>query len=316
MDGDDPPERLVQAMRAWQQERAERLRQGERAISEWQRLQALLDGSTLDDLAAAAAGDAQAASSLATELGEAVDPAGHPISKLEANVARRREELLAETSRCDALRGNLQARRDALPDVSEAEEAVQAARAELQRVESLAETLDRTLQLLRSAEELVHRSLAPILAAAIGRWLPVVCQGAYEDVSVDPADLSVSVKEAATGQWRQARLLSEGTREQIYLLLRVAMAEHLVTNGEQAPLLLDEVTVQSDSMRKAHLLDVLHRLSAERQVVLFTHDDDVLAWAQQRLDGERDSVVMLPARKAPSEAPAPPVATLEVAAAD
>jgi hypothetical protein len=69
-------------------------------------------------------------------------------------------------------------------------------------------------------------------------------------------------------------------------------------------------------MRKAHLLDVLHRLSAERQVVLFTHDDDVLAWAQQRLDGERDSVVMLPARKAPSEAPAPPVATLEVAAAD
>jgi uncharacterized protein YhaN len=154
------------------------------------------------------------------------------------------------------------------------------------------------------------------LAAAIGRWLPVVCQGAYEDVSVDPADLSVSVKESATGQWRQARLLSEGTREQIYLLLRVAMAEHLVTNGEQAPLLLDEVTVQSDSLRKAQLLDVLHRLSAERQVVLFTHDDDVLSWAQKRLDGERDAVVMLPARQAVAEVREPPLASLEVAAAD
>jgi hypothetical protein len=315
-DGDDEPERLVAALRAWQQERAERLRQGEAAISEWQRLQALLDGSTLDDLAAAAASDAEAAKRLAAELGEAVDPAGRPISQLEADVARRRQELLAETSRCDALRGNLQARRDALPDVSEAEEAVLAARAELERVEGLAATLDRTLELLRSAEELVHRSLAPVLAAAIGRWLPVVCQGAYEDVSVDPADLSVSVKESATGQWRQARLLSEGTREQIYLLLRVAMAEHLVTNGEQAPLLLDEVTVQSDSLRKAQLLDVLHRLSAERQVVLFTHDDDVLSWAQKRLDGERDAVVMLPARQAVAEVREPPLASLEVAAAD
>ena len=204
---------------------------------------------------------------------------------------------MRESGRCDSLRGNLDARREALPDVAEAEESVLAARAELRRVEALAETLDRTIALLRSAEELVHRSLAPVLAASIGRWLPVVCRGAYVDVSVDPANLSVRVKEAASGQWRHARLLSEGTREQIYLLLRVAMAEHLVVNGETAPLLLDEVTVQSDALRKAELLDVLHRISAERQVVLFTHDDDVLEWAGRRLVSERDATVVLPARE-------------------
>jgi uncharacterized protein YhaN len=105
--------------------------------------------------------------------------------------------------------------------------------------------------------------------------------------------------------------LSEGTREQIYLLLRVAMAENLVTNGEVAPLLLDEVTVQSDVVRKGQLLDVLHRLSAERQVILFTHDDDVIGWAGRRLEGERDATVLLPGRVTGLSAEAQAVAVTE-----
>jgi uncharacterized protein YhaN len=111
----------------------------------------------------------------------------------------------------------------------------------------------------------------------------------------------VTVKEEATGRWRTARLLSEGTREQIFLLLRVAMAEHLVTTNERAPLILDEVTAQSDAERKVQLLDVLHRLSAERQVVLFTHDADVVSWAEQALREPQDRLVRLdgPRRMAP-----------------
>jgi uncharacterized protein YhaN len=181
----------------------------------------------------------------------------------------------------------------ALPDVAEAEEAAAGARAELQRVERLAATIDATLALLREAQDRVHRDLAPILAQAVSRWLPDVSRGAYSEASVDPASLRVSVKEMATGQWRDARLLSEGTREQIYLLLRVAMAEHLVTTGERAPLLLDEVTAQADGERKRLLLEVLHRLSTERQVILFTHDDEVLAWADGALRGPHDAVIRL-----------------------
>jgi len=85
------------------------------------------------------------------------------------------------------------------------------------------------------------------------------------------------------------------------------MAEHLVTNGETAPLLLDEVTVQSDPERKRQLLSVLHALSAERQVVIFTHDDDVVAWADAHLDAERDATVRLAPRTSLGEARAFPV---------
>jgi DNA repair protein SbcC/Rad50 len=123
---------------------------------------------------------------------------------------------------------------------------------------------------------------------------------------VDPADLNVRVKEEATGQWRTARLLSEGTREQIFLLLRVAMAEHLVTTDERAPLILDEVTAQADAQRKVQLLEVLHHLSAERQVVLFTHDDDVVAWAKAALREPHDRLVRLEAPRRIAVVPVEP----------
>ncbi len=288
------PDPVAESLRSWQRQRAARLQQNEAAIGEWQRLQALLDGRSLADLEALATEAERTATELTHELGErprSVASLGLP--ELEARLGVARRALMAASSEADALRGNLAARRESLPDVAEAEEATASARAELDRIHALAATLDTALGLLRSAEERVHRSLAPILATSIGRWLPAVSAGAYQEVSVDPADLSVRVKESSTGKWRAARLLSEGTREQIYLLLRVAMAEHLVVNGEVAPLLLDEVTVQSDMERKRQLLAVLHALSAERQVVIFSHDDDVLSWADVHLDTARDAVVRL-----------------------
>ncbi|MEX1156114.1 MAG: chromosome segregation protein SMC, partial [Chloroflexota bacterium] len=193
----------------------------------------------------------------------------------------------------DALTGELRLTAATLPDVAEAEERAAAAAAELARVTELAEVLDQTLELLQAAERRVHRDIAPVLKASVERHLPAITGGAYDEVGVNPRDLSVDVKEARTGQWRDARLLSEGTREQVYLLLRVAMAEHLVTTAETAPLLLDEVTAQADPDRKRQVLDVLRAVSADRQVVLFSHDAEVLAWADTSLAGPRDRVIRL-----------------------
>jgi hypothetical protein len=299
------PEAQVLALEAWQSARGEELRQAQQSLAEWQQLQVLLDGGTLEELEAEAARRRQRATELATSLPpgsvalpDLADPEGH-LAALRAEAGQRSREY-------DLARGSLEARRDALPDVAEAEEAAEAAHAELARVQALAATVDATLRLLRSAQDRVHRDLAPILGQAVGRWLPVVSGGAYSEISVDPADLNVTVKEQATGQWRTARLLSEGTREQIFLLLRVAMAEHLVTTDERAPLILDEVTAQADGQRKQHLLEVLHQLSTERQVVLFTHDDDVVAWAEQALGEPQDRLVRLEAPRRLAAVPMQP----------
>jgi hypothetical protein len=294
------PDELARSLEAWQAARGDELRRGQQALAEWQQLQALLDGGTLAELEAEAARRRQRA----TDLQAALPPGSVALPDLadpEGHLSALRDEAASLSRDFDLARGSLQERRDVLPGVAEAEEAAGSANAELARVHELAATINATLQLLRSAQDRVHRDLAPVLGQAVGRWLPIVSGGAYSEISVDPADLNVTVKEQATGQWRRARLLSEGTREQIFLLLRVAMAEHLVTTNERAPLILDEVTAQSDAERKVQMLQVLHRLSAERQVVLFTHDDDVVAWAQEALQAPQDRLVRLeaPPRMAP-----------------
>ena len=287
---------------AWQRARSELAQARETAIREWQELQGLLAGGTLTELQAEAERRTQVAARLARRVG---DDAVIPVAAdSEAALAAARAEASRSKAVVDELSGELRLLASTLASVAEAEERADAARTELGRVQNLAAVIDETLNLLEAAERRVHRDVAPILTASVQRHLPAITGGAYVEVGMNPRDLSVDVKEARTGQWRDARLLSEGTREQIYLLLRVAMAEHLVTTDESAPLLLDEVTAQSDPERKLRMLDVLHALSADRQIVLFSHDAEVMEWAALSLREPRDRLVRLGAAT-PAENAAP-----------
>jgi len=284
------PDDLVEELEQWRRRRADQARLADEAMAEWQELQSLLAGATVRELEEQASDLTARAARLVAEIG--ARPPALPSGDLESLRDELRGTHEVARRQADELSGGLEVLSRQLPDVAEAEEALAATQAELHRVQALATTLDHALVLLRSAEERVHRDLAPVLAESIGRWLPRVCAGRYVDVTVDPADLAVKVKEAHTGQWREARLLSQGTREQIYLLLRVAMAQHLVTNGETAPLLLDEVTAQSDAERTVQLLEVVHLVSEERQVILFSHDPLVASWAET-LSAPADALVRL-----------------------
>jgi exonuclease SbcC len=286
------PDAIRTELQHWQRGKAADLEASRVAIEEWHELETLLGRGTLAALQEEAQRRAQLANRMQAGLPETRLPPP-PGTDLDAEIEQRQRALAAAEAQAASYRGSLESSARSLPDVAEAEEAVAIAAAELVRVESTALTIDETLRLLRQAQERVHRDLAPILADAVRRWLPTVSGGAYADVGVDPADLSIQVKESRTGIWREARLLSQGTREQVYLLLRVAMAQHLVTTDETAPLLLDEVTAQADSERRSTLLAILHTLSAERQIILFSHDAEVAAWAERTLVGPRDRLIRL-----------------------
>jgi len=122
-----------------------------------------------------------------------------------------------------------------LRGVDAAEEALAATSRNLQRIQQLGDVINQALELLRDAEARVQRDIAPYLAASVRDRVTVVTRGRYVDVTVNPSNLEVQLKESATGQWRTARFLSHGTREQVYLLLRAAMAQYLTTTGETPP---------------------------------------------------------------------------------
>ncbi|GGU68599.1 AAA family ATPase [Lentzea flava] len=263
------PEDLLRAIAEWQRGWDRMLREAEEERNAWAELQVLLADGTLDDLEAKlSAAQTHHAALQADALRYAacgpVDPS------------------LAAS--CDSLTAAVAELARVLPSVAESEEAVQAAADELAEVTAEVEAIGLASRYLTAAREKVHSTIAPALEETLRSWLPLVTDGRYVDAAVDPVSLTVRVC-AASESWHQASRLSLGTAEQVYLLLRVALAQHLAT--EACPLLLDDVTVQADDARTRAVLDLLLRLSEDRQIVLFAQEAAVVEWAEERL-GERD----------------------------
>ncbi|WP_246107785.1 ATP-binding protein [Saccharothrix saharensis] len=218
-----------------------------------------------------------------------VDAALVAAKELAATARAEAAELATEA---DLAEGALVERARTLPGVSEAEEAVEAARSALDDVEQLARILDVTRAHLARAQEAVHRDIAPVLVGTLREWLPVITDGRYVDAALDPATLSVQVC-GPSREWRNANVLSVGTAEQVYLLLRLALVRHLTAAGEVSPLLLDDVTVQADDTRTSAILDLLLALAERQQIVLFAQESSVLGWADRNLTGDRHTVLRL-----------------------
>ncbi|HEY7223820.1 MAG TPA: AAA family ATPase [Micromonosporaceae bacterium] len=282
------------------------------AITRRERLRALVDGGSVTDLheraqralrraeaalaevASAEAASAEAASAevASAEVASAEvaavrvpGPLTSTVDALEVDELRRayqaaqREADLAERAVAE-----IGAELEQAP-FADAEEAVEAARAELGRLTGLDDVLEQTRKFLQRAQEAVHREIAPTLSAALSRDLATVTAGRYAQAIVDPESLRMRVR-GAGAELRDIDQLSVGTREQIYLLLRVALAERVVTRAESCPLLLDDVTVHADAERTARILDVLRTVAQRHQVVLFTAQEQVREWARAKLTGD------------------------------
>ena len=248
-------------------------------------LEQLLGGRELVDLK----------SDLATQMTNAGDEPDVPMPPdLNAFSAAAKERYDKTINQDGQLKGRIQTLGNDTGSVAEAAEAEADALRAVTQVETLASCLDAATDELKNAKERANASIAPALADRMRPWLPRVTNGRYRDVTVDPGDLTMQVTEA-TGQVRQADRLSLGTTEQIYLLLRVTLSQVLSGTTETPPLIFDDVTTQSDNTRTVAVMELLHELSTEHQVILFTQEDEVVEWAQQNIDPSRDKIIPLTA---------------------
>jgi DNA repair protein SbcC/Rad50 len=56
---------------------------------------------------------------------------------------------------------------------------------------------------------------------------------------------------------------------------------------------MDDVTVESDAGRKLSILELLKKVSQRRQIILFSQEADVLAWAEANLGDPRNRLIRL-----------------------
>ena len=91
-------------------------------------------------------------------------------------------------------------------------------------------------------------------------------QGRYERLSWGE-DFSLATGAVGEDTLRSALWRSDGTADQLYRALRLAVAEELTPD---APLILDDALVRFDDKRLESALGLLQEEAEHRQVILFT----------------------------------------------
>lgn len=170
---------------------------------------------------------------------------------------------------------------------------------------TLAEETEQTLASLRAhAEQYVRTRLAarvlrdtieqfrrqhrdPILMRTSSYFAKLTCGGfAAVESDFDETDQSVLVGVRENGEHVRVEAMSTGTRDQLYLALRLATLEHYLDSAHPLPFVVDDILIQFDDMRARATLDALADFSAKTQVILFTHHASVVEQARTLEDAD------------------------------
>ncbi len=246
--------------------------------------------------------------SLRRDLGEIAD--GHDEEALRAeqadldfgvlpsriDLARQRQgQLLHEIGEAAGALREAQGRLDAL---SQGRDAAGAAR---DREEARAELLDIAERWIvrQAAARLAaraierHRAAAqdPLVARA-GELFRLATADAFVGLGADydEADRPVLVALRGGGERVRTEGLSEGSRDQLFLSLRLALLERRA--GEPLPFIGDDILVSFDKERSARTLALLADFGRRRQVIVFTHHPFVADLARDAGDSAIDVLEM------------------------
>lgn len=188
--------------------------------------------------------------------------------------------------------GRLEARLETAPDgesLLRAEEELSAVREELELLQRRRRALRVALEVLEEAKAAVEVPARRAVEDRAGQFLARLTGGRYTRVQVPPGQdtlrLEVWSEEAQSWLAPEEPFLSRGTVDLVFLAARVALVD-VLASSVRPPLLLDDPFVTFDPERRRRALDWLRELSQERQILLFTWDEEVASHA--------DAVVRLP----------------------
>lgn len=137
--------------------------------------------------------------------------------------------------------------------------------------------------LLGLAIEKLEEGGGSALLARIGAYFRTLTSGAFSRiVAEDDGDGSLAlamVPSDLPDEQKRVDALSEGTRDQLYLALRLAAIEDHVTSAPALPFIGDDILQTSDDERATAALHALLEFSRHVQVILLTHHPHILRLA-------------------------------------
>lgn len=233
------------------------------------------------------------------EQRQAVDPNELP-GQIEQLARQIQDELEPQMTALAEKRGEA---RNALQSMDGSDEAAameEQAQAALAKVRRLADRYIRVRlgsQLLKQEiERYRQENQDPILKAA-SRYFVDLTLGSFTGLRSDIDDQGhpILVGVDNDGRTRTVEEMSSGTRDQLYLALRLATLEWRLEKHEPMPFVADDILVNFDDQRSTATLKALAELAKKNQVILFTHHQQIIETVESL--GMQGHVVVHPLNK-------------------
>jgi DNA repair exonuclease SbcCD ATPase subunit len=255
--------------------------------------------SALRDRAANEADECRHALAALREIGSEPEKVNDRLKAAVQRATQEREQALTAEAQAEA---RLESNAVDAEEVAACSEDLVGARDRLRSLERRLSVYETVLSTLDDAERTTMKKAARYLEEQMAQDIGEITDGRYRRLRVDESKLSFSVYSPESGDWVDARHLSQGTLDQLYLSARLGIIRQ-VTQPATPPLVLDDPFVTFDDDRARRALDLLRRVAADYQVILLT--------CSERYDALADKVIELPTpvlRDDLAEPPAEPAA--------
>ena len=136
----------------------------------------------------------------------------------------------------------------------------------ISRLEDTYHALELAQTALSNATSELQRRFAPRISKRAQELFHRLTNGRYDRFALSE-DLSIKASAETEDTLHSAEERSDGTADQLYLALRLAVSQELTPN---APMILDDALVRFDDRRLKAALEILQEVSTNKQVILFT----------------------------------------------
>ncbi len=118
---------------------------------------------------------------------------------------------------------------------------------------------------------------APVLKIA-SRYFAKLTMGSFTGLRTDSDDHGnlILIGLRPDGIRLHVHAMSSGTRDQLYLALRLATLEWRITSSEPMPFIVDDILINFDDRRSRATIAALAELGEKSQVILFTHHHKIV----------------------------------------
>ena len=206
---------------------------------------------------------------------EALDAVVKPVEKPtapdnltqnEAQTAQLLAECAAEQQRLQNRLGQYQGRMEIIGSAEDLRLQHKRVCDRIARLEDTYTALTIAQETLQQARTELQRRFAPRITQRAQELLGAMTDGRYQSLTMGE-DFSLRASAGQEDVQWDAIWRSDGTIDQLYLALRLAVAEELTPD---APLVLDDALVRFDDTRMAAALNILRKMAESKQVICFT----------------------------------------------